>query len=175
MTTEVKEPGFVAETIPGLVRKKRSSKSVAAAVMQVDEPIEPLEVVPEPEVVESTCPQESEPVASLTYAEAHEGLMSCLIQAETSLRNIRAAADTYYVLCDYLNPSADIPLSPLLTNLLGSIDESTPTVLPELIDSQAKRVVDGWSSVQDTAAMAVGICHYLAQLNGGTEEKIEVL
>jgi hypothetical protein len=172
MTATLKEPVWTPAEIPGLVRKKGPRKTEAAIPVAAPVP-EPV-VAPEPaplveaaktvtkEYLNGAVAFAEETRVALSPVEAHEELMDCLVHAQTLVQKIRAAADSYYIMCDYLSGEGDQYI-PVVDSIMRALKSKDPTLVAELIEAQANEIVDGWQILQQTSDRAVEICKLLTQ------------
>lgn len=183
MTTP-KEPQWSPAEIPGLIRKRGGRKpelvtdtAVPTAPAQSEEsppPVHAATAAPEKEsqiatsnviareALKGAVAFAGEVPVTLSPVEAHEELMDCLVNAQALVQKIRAAADSYYIMCDYLAGEGDQYI-PVVDSIMRALKSKDPTLIAELIETQANEIVDGWQILQGTATKAVDICKLLTQ------------
>lgn len=167
-TTTPKEPQWSPAEIPGLVRKKgpRKVDSVQAAT----EPAAAPEPTSQIDTAKAVAKEALNGAVAFTDAapktvspvEAHEELMECMINAQTLVQKIRGAADSYYIMCDYLAGEGEQYI-PVVDSIMRALKSKDPTLVAELIEMQANEIVEGWLTMQSTANKAVDICKLLTQ------------
>lgn len=181
MTNELKEPGWSPPEIPGLVRKKgRKNESVASPPVATPVPVP--EAPPSPPAAKAApvaapaaaatihVPAENvkvisspNPTANIDPGKAHEELMQCLATARTVIQRLQAAADSYYILCDYMGSDDAQPYVPAIDSIMRALHNKDPQLVHELIDTQAQEIIGGWLALSEAADQAVGICKMLTQ------------
>ena len=156
---------FTANEIPGLVRKKPTvnkvqvkpeSSKVDRPELKPPEPVAKLQPVEEKPVVKPQVPTDPTTL--------HEELISCLVEGRALMNEMQAAADTYYTLCSYVEAGAtgDIP-STTLSHVVQHLCEKDPNIVFEVVEAQAKKLVDGWRALGEISAKAVTACDMLNQ------------
>lgn len=184
MTNELKDPGWSPAEIPGLVRKKgrKTEPAVSQTVGHVPSPPPAVEIPtmatkdPAPEKVSPIATAKAVAKESLNDAvafkqetaytdsvEAHEELMDCLVNARTLVQKIQAAADSYYIMCDYLSADDAKQYIPVVSSIMRALQTKDPQLVPELIENQAQQIVEGWVVMANVANKAVEICKQLTQ------------
>lgn len=182
MSNELKEPGWIPTEIPGLVRKK-GRVTAASAPKPVGNVVSPppaskitAVLMLDPQPAETTVPPAPAPVEANGVAhpreftqiqfdpvKAHEDLMCCLIDAKTLVQKLQTAADSYYVMCDYLAAGDAQQYNPIVDSLMRALQAKSPKLVPELIEGQAQQIVEGWLIMAEVTGRAVKICEQLAQ------------
>ena len=182
MPNDPKEPTWTPTEIPGLVRKKgRGATAVAGNAPSVAvntptqekppqvrkaEPVPAKNGTPAPAPAPAPAPvaakRDLSEIIQQDPLATHEELMECLANAKKLVQRIQVAADSYYIMCDYLAEDAE-PYVAVVDSIMRALHHKNPQLVPELIEEQASQIVEGWQVMAHTANRAVAICKQLAQ------------